>query len=99
MARDGPPDDCARRCSAPFRPFKAPIRATHDGTLLYLRDTIQKGFDGIMLPRQAGIDRYVHNKLLEVFKEEYRRTGMVNVSRARINACIPTCATTPVHTG
>ncbi len=45
----------------------------------------QKGFDRTMPARQAGIDRYVHNKLLEVFREEYRRTGNVNTSRARIN--------------
>ena len=46
----------------------------------------RKGLDGMVLPLQAGMDRYVYNKLLEAFREEYRRTGMVNVSRARINA-------------
>ncbi len=46
----------------------------------------RKGFDHSMLPRQAGMDRYVYNRLLETFRDEYRRTGMVNTSRARINA-------------
>ena len=38
-----------------------------------------------MLAKQAGMDRYAHNKLLETFKEEYRRTGRVNTTRGRIN--------------
>lgn len=46
----------------------------------------RKEFDRAMLSRQAGMDRYVYNRLLEAFREEYRRTGMVNTSRARINA-------------
>ena len=46
----------------------------------------QKRFDGMVVARQAGMDRYVHNKLLEIFKDEYHRTGMVNASCARINA-------------
>ena len=45
-----------------------------------------KRFDKTMLPRQSGTDRYVYNKLLAVFKDEYRRTGMVDTSRSRINA-------------
>ena len=32
------------------------------------------------------MDRYVYNKLLEAFRDEYRRTGMVNTSLHRINA-------------
>ncbi len=39
-----------------------------------------------MLARQAGMNRYVYNKLLETFKEEYRRTGRVNATQGRINA-------------
>ncbi len=46
----------------------------------------RKGFRKEMLYKQAGIDRHVHNKLLEIFKEEYRRTGRVNTTRGRINA-------------
>ena len=46
----------------------------------------RNGFKKEMLIRQAGMDRYVHNKLLETFKDEYRRTGRVNVTRGRINA-------------
>ena len=38
-----------------------------------------------MLAKQAGMDRYAHNKLLETFKEEYHRTGRVNTTRGRIN--------------
>ena len=45
-----------------------------------------EGFDKTMLPRQSGTNRYVYNKLLAVFKDEYRRTGMVDTSRSRINA-------------
>ena len=45
----------------------------------------RQGFNRTMPARQAGIDRYVYNKLLEIFREEYRRTGMVNTPRARIN--------------
>ena len=45
----------------------------------------RKGFKKEMLIRQAGMDRYVHNKLLETFKEEYCRTGRVNATRGRIN--------------
>ena len=32
------------------------------------------------------MDRYVYNKLLETFKEEYRRTGRVNATQGRINS-------------
>ncbi len=39
-----------------------------------------------ILERQLGMDRYAHNKLLETFKEEYRRTGRVNTTCGRINA-------------
>ena len=46
----------------------------------------RKGFKKEMLARQAGMDRYVYNKLLEIFKEEYRRAGRVNTTRGRINA-------------
>ena len=46
----------------------------------------RKGFKKEMLARQAGMDRYVYNKLLETFKEEYRRAGRVNTMRGRINA-------------
>ena len=46
----------------------------------------RKGFKLEMLAKQAGMDRYVYNKLLETFKEEYRRTGRVNTTRGRINA-------------
>ena len=46
----------------------------------------RKGFKKGMLAKQAGMDRYVYNKLLETFKEEYRRTGRVNATRGRINA-------------
>ena len=38
--------------------------------------------DGGMVARQAGIDRYVHNLLLDAFREEYRMSGLVNTSRA-----------------
>ncbi len=34
----------------------------------------------------SSMDRYVYNKLLETFKEEYRRTGRVNTTRGRINS-------------
>ena len=44
-----------------------------------------KGFDHTMPARQAGMDRYAHNKLLERFRGEYRRTGRVCASRGRIN--------------
>ena len=46
----------------------------------------RKGFKKEMLARQAGMDRYVYNKLLETLKEEYRRTGRVNATQGRINA-------------
>ena len=39
-----------------------------------------------MLAKQSGMDRFVYNRLLEIFKEEYRRTGRVNVTQGRINA-------------
>ncbi len=42
----------------------------------------RKGFKKGVLIRQAGMDRYVHNRLLETFKEEYRRTGRVNATRS-----------------
>ena len=45
----------------------------------------RRGFKGDMLVQQAGMDRFVCNKLLETFKEEYRRTGRVNTTRGRIN--------------
>ncbi len=45
----------------------------------------RKGFKE-MLAKQAGMDRYVYNKLLETFKEEYRRMGKVNTTRGRINS-------------
>ena len=41
--------------------------------------------DSGMVVRQAGIDRYVHNLLPDAFREEYRRSGLVNTSRSRIN--------------
>ena len=44
-----------------------------------------KGFDRSMPARQSGMDRYAHNKLLEQFRGEYRRTGRVCASRGRIN--------------
>ena len=46
----------------------------------------RKGFNMRMLPNQAGMDRYVYNKLLEIFREEYHRTGRVNTTKGRINA-------------
>ena len=46
----------------------------------------RKGFKIEMLIQQAGMDRFVHNKLLETFKEEYHSTGRVNTTRGRINA-------------
>ena len=46
----------------------------------------RKGFKKDMLARQAGMDRYVYNKLLEMFKEEYYTTGRVNTTQGRINA-------------
>lgn len=46
----------------------------------------RKGFDHSMVSRQAGMDRFVHNKLLETFQEEYRRTGLVDTSLHRINS-------------
>ena len=46
----------------------------------------RKGFHTGMLARQAGIDRYVHNRLLEVFRGEYHLAGRVNTTRGRINA-------------
>lgn len=45
----------------------------------------RKGFDMAMLGKQSGMDRYVHNMLLDTFKEEYHRTGRVNTGRARVN--------------
>ena len=45
----------------------------------------RKGFDRKMLPRQAGMDRYVYNMLLSTFQNEYHRTGIVNTTRGRIN--------------
>ena len=41
----------------------------------------RKGFKKEMLARQASMDRYVYNKLVETFKEEYRRTGRVNATQ------------------
>ena len=41
----------------------------------------RKGFKKGMLSKQAGMDRYVYNKLLETFKEEYRRTGGINATQ------------------
>ena len=35
----------------------------------------RKGFSKAMLVRQAGMDRYVHNQLLQTLKEEYHTTG------------------------
>ena len=46
----------------------------------------RKGFNSEMLVRQAGMDRYVHNRLLETLMEEYRRTGKVSIARGRVNA-------------
>ena len=46
----------------------------------------RKSFDHSMVSRQAGMDRFVHNKLLEIFREEYRRTGMADTSLHRINS-------------
>ena len=46
----------------------------------------RKGFNMGMLARQSGMDGYAYNKLLEMFREEYRRTGRVNTTRGRINA-------------
>ena len=40
-----------------------------------------KGFKKGVLSKQAGTDRYVYNKLLETFKEGYRRTGRVNATQ------------------
>ena len=48
----------------------------------------RKRFKLEMLAKQAGMDRYVYNKLLETFKEEYRRTGRVNTTRGRINTYV-----------
>ena len=45
----------------------------------------RSGFRGEMLARQDGMDRYAHNRLLETFRNEYSRTGMVDTSRGRIN--------------
>ena len=45
----------------------------------------RRGFSVGMLFRQAGMDRYVHNRLLETFMEEYRRTGRANTTRGRVN--------------
>ena len=45
----------------------------------------RSGFRGEMLARQGGMDRYAHNRLLETLRDEYRRTGMVDTSRGRIN--------------
>ena len=45
----------------------------------------RKNFDHEMLHRQAGMDRYVHNRLLETFRDEYRRAGVVDTSHHRIN--------------
>ena len=46
----------------------------------------RKSFSMAMLAKQSGMDRFVHNKLLDTFREEYRRTGRVNTTRGRINA-------------
>ena len=46
----------------------------------------RKGFNMRMLPNQAGMDRFVYNKLLEAFREEYSRTGRANTTKGRINA-------------
>ena len=45
----------------------------------------RKGFSKEMLVRQAGMDRYTHNLLLQTLKEEYHTAGNANTSRARIN--------------
>ena len=45
----------------------------------------RKSFNHEMLVRQAGMDRYVHNRLLKTFRDEYHRTGVVDTSRHRIN--------------
>ena len=45
-----------------------------------------KGFDRSMLGRQSGMDRRVHNELLAIFKDEYRRYGRVRTSRHRVNS-------------
>ena len=45
----------------------------------------RKEFDHSMLSRQAGMDRYVHNRLLEIFRDEYRRCGTADTSLHRIN--------------
>ena len=71
-----------------------PVILLTDGTVLYLilihtytfGVRFRKGFDAGMLARQAGMDRYAHNKLLETLREEYRRTGRVNTTRGRVNA-------------
>ena len=44
----------------------------------------RKGFKKEMLARQAGMDRYVYNKLLETFKKEYHRTGRVNATQGAL---------------
>ena len=58
----------------------------------------RKGFKE-MLARQAGMDRYVYNKLLKTFKEEYRRTGRVNTTRGRINVWYTDLRNTSAHIG
>ena len=45
-----------------------------------------RGFNHNMLKRQAGMDRRVHNDLLEILKAEYRRCGRINPSRRRVNS-------------
>ena len=45
----------------------------------------RKGLKKDMLAKQAGMDRYVYNKLLKTFEEEYRRTCRVNATQGRIN--------------
>ena len=45
-----------------------------------------RGFNHNMLKRQAGMDRRVHNDLLEILKAEYRRYSRVNTSLHRVNS-------------
>ena len=59
-----------------------------------------KDFDGKMLPRQAGMDRHVYNKLLGAFRNEYYKTDMVNTTRGRINVWYArTCGMKQGHAG
>ena len=60
-----------------------PHKTGNTGTTFGVK--FRPGFDMERLRLQASSDRWVHNELLATLKEEYKRQGWVDCSRARIS--------------